>query len=270
MPALRRYVLKRIVILGGAAGAMLSLCSAVFVSSALAQEIRQQIAGAPGVELPLHLELPEQPDQDGAGGAGFIRILGLPPSFSLNRGFAAVGAWAVSTGDVSGLTLTAPGDFEGNLLLTIELVRDRNAEPLRWQVQIALAQKRSGNSQPPTPMAGTAPASPGDPPKPPESIGSMKAAQPLRAASRAQMNRARELLQNNDVAAARLIFKRLAETGLAEAAFNLAQTYDPDFLKTIPTAGLEPDPPLARQWYERAAAMGDAAAASRISELNAR
>ena len=84
------------------------------------------------------------------------------------------------------------------------------------------------------------------------------------------MNRAKELLQNNDIAAARLIFKRLAETGLAEAAFNLAQTYDPDFLKTIPTAGLEPDPALARQWYERAVAMGDAAAASRISELNAR
>ena len=145
MPALRRYLLKRIVILAVAAGGILSLCSAVFVSSALAQEIRQQIAGAPGVELPLHLELPAQLDQDGAGGAGFIRILGLPPSFSLNRGFAAVGAWAVSTGDADGLTLTAPGDFEGNLLLTIELVRDRNAEPLRWQVQIALAQKRSGD-----------------------------------------------------------------------------------------------------------------------------
>jgi hypothetical protein len=270
MPALRRYVLKRIVILAGAAGAILSLCSAVFICNALAQEIRQQIAGAPGEDLQLRLELPAQPDQDGADGAGFIRILGLPPSFSLNRGFAAVGAWAVSTRDLSGLTLTAPGDFEGNLLLTIELVRDQNAEPLRWQVQIALAQKRPAGSPPPPAMATMAPASPGSPPKPPESIGSMKAAQPLRAASRAQMNRARELLQNNDVAAARLIFKRLAETGLAEAAFNLAQTYDPDFLKTILTAGLEPDPALARQWYERAAAMGDAAAASRVSELNAR
>ena len=72
----------------------------------------------------------------------------------------------------------------------------------------------------------------------------MKAAQPLRTASRAQMNRARELLQYNDVAAARLIFKRLAETGVAEAAFNLAQTYDPDFLKTIPTAAWSP----TRRW----------------------
>src|SRR5208283_4427028 len=103
-------------------------------------------------------------------------------------------------------TLTTPGDFEGNLLLTVELVRDQNAEPLRWQVQITLAKKGSGASPPPAP--GT-PASTDAPQQPAESIGSMKAAQPLRTASRAQMNRAREPLQNNDVAAARLIFKRL-------------------------------------------------------------
>ncbi len=267
MPVVPRNLLKRIVNLAVAAGAILSLYSAVFIPGALAQEIKQQIAGTPGEDLPLRLELPAQLGQDGADSGGFIRILGLPPSFSLNRGFAAVGAWAVSLGDASALTLTTPGDFEGNLLLTIELVRDQNAEPLRWQVQITLAKKGSDASPPPTP--GT-PASSVAPPQPAESIGSMKAAQPLRTASRAQMNRARELLQNNDVAAARLIFKRLAETGIAEAAFNLAQTYDPDFLKTIPTAGLQPDLPLARQWYARAAALGDAAAASRLSELNAR
>ena len=269
MPALRRYLLKRIVILAAAAGRncpsaplYLSPVRSPRRSGSRSRRAGRRTAAPPGTA--------RAAGPGWAGGAGFIRILGLPPSFSLNRGFAAVGAWAVSAGDADGLTLTAPGDFEGNLLLTIELVRGQNAEPLRWQVLIALAQKRSGNSQPPTPIAGTMPGAPGGPPKPPESIGSMKAAQPLRAASRAQMNRAKELLQNNDIAAARLIFKRLAETGLAEAAFNLAQTYDPDFLKTIPTAGLERDPALARQWYERAVAMGDAAAASRISELNAR
>ncbi len=111
-----------------------------------------------------------------------------------------------------------------------------------------------------------------------ESIGSIDAAapretatpQPLSAAQRAMMNRAWDLLQNNDVAAARLIFKKLAEANVAEAAFELAQTYDPDFLRTIPTAGLQPDPAMAQQWYERAAALGNMAAASRLSKLNAR
>ena len=145
----RRYILKRIVILAAAAGAILSLYSAAFISGALAQEIKQQIAGVPGEDLPLRLELPAQPDQQGASSTGFIRILGLPPSFSLNRGFAAVGAWAVSLGDAGGLTLATPRDFEGNLLLTVELVRDQSAEPERWRVLVTLAQKQAGASPPP-------------------------------------------------------------------------------------------------------------------------
>lgn len=269
MPPLRRPIFERIVVL--AAAVVASLCFAPSIPAALAQEIKQQIAGTPGQELPLPLELPAQPGQDAAASAGFVRILGLPTSFSLNCGFAAAGAWAVLLKDVSGLTLSTPADFQGNLLLTIELVRDQGAEPLRWQVRIALGQKGAATAPPPASMAGMIPASPDGPqPQPAESIGTIKAAPPLRAASRALMNRARELLKNADIAAARLIFKRLAETGVAEAAFNLAQTYDPDFLKTIPTLGLEPDPAMARQWYERAAAMGDAAAASRIAELDAR
>ena len=273
MPVVRRYVFKRIVILAAVACAILSLYSAAFISGALAQEIKQQISGVPGEDLPLRLELPAQPDPQDASSAGYIRILGLPPSFSLNRGFAAVGAWAVSLGDAGGLTLATPRDFEGNLLLTIELVRDQGAEPERWRVLVTLAQKQAGAPPPPPVLANMAPASPGgsqQQQQPADSIGSMKAAQPLRTASRAQMNRAQDLLQHNDVAAARLIFKRLAETGIAEAAFGLAQTYDPDFLKTIPTAGLQPDMAAARHWYEWASALGSAPAGSRLSEIKGR
>ena len=271
MPVVRRCIFWRIVSPLVAAVAILSLYSAVFISVALAQEIKQQIAGVPGEDLPLRLELPAQPDPRGASSGGFIRILGLPPSFSLNRGFAAVGTWAVSLGDAGGLTLATPKDFQGNLLLTIELVRDQSAEPERWRVLVTLGQKQDGATPAPPVLANMTPASPGDPqPRPADSIGSMKAAQPLRAASRAQMNRAQDLLQHNDIAAARLIFKRLAETGLAEAAFGLAQTYDPDFLKSIPTAGLQPDMAAARHWYEWASALGSAPAGSRLSEIKGR
>jgi hypothetical protein len=263
MTALRRFAFNCMVILAVAAGAVLPH-SAQFIPCAFAEEIKQQFTGAPGEEIPLRLELPALPDQNETGG-GYIRILGLPPSFSLNHGFAAVGAWAVPAEDVSELTLAAPSDFQGNLLLTIELVRNQDAAPLKWHVAIVLA-KKGASAPPPVSMEGMAP---GQQP-PAESIGSMKAAQPLKTASRAMMSRAKDLLQNNDIAAARLIFKRLAESGLGEAAFNLAQTYDPDFLKTIPTAGLEPDPQMARQWYQRAAALGYSAAATRLAELYAR
>jgi hypothetical protein len=268
MPVVRRYILGRIVSPLAAAGAILCLHAAAFVSCAAPLEIRQQLAGVPGEEVPLRLELPAKPMPGEATSMGFVRILGLPPMFSLNRGFAAAGAWAVSLGEADALALAAPANFEGTLVLTIELVRDESDEPQRWQIQITLVPKQSRTTPQPPAMAALGPASPAAPqPKPADSIGSMKAAQPLRAAARAQMDRGRQLLQENDVAAARLIFKRLAESAVAEAAFALAQTYDPEFLKTIPTAGLQPDLVQARKWYERAAVMGNPAAALRFGEL---
>lgn len=271
MPVVRRCILGRIVSPLAAAGAILCLHSAAFVSCAAPLEIRQQLAGLPGEEVPLRLELPAKAMPGEAASMGFVRILGLPPMFSLNRGFAAAGAWAVSLAEADALALAAPVSFEGTLVLTIELVREESEEPQRWQIQITLVPK-PGTTPPPPAMPALAPASASSAaaapqPKPAESIGSMKAAQPLRAAARAQMDRGKQLLQENDVAAARLIFKRLAESGVAEAAFAMAQTYDPEFLKTIPTAGLQPDLVQARKWYERAAVMGDASAALRFGEL---
>ena len=83
----------------------------------------------------------------------------------------------------------------------------------------------------------------------------------------AYLARARALMKANDIAAARLIFTRLATNGVAEAAFDLGQTYDPDFLRTIHIAGLEPDLEVARRWYTKAAALGNADARSRLATL---
>ena len=83
----------------------------------------------------------------------------------------------------------------------------------------------------------------------------------------AYLERARALVKANDIAAARLIFTRLASNGVAEAAFELGQTYDPDFLRTIHIAGLEPDLEVARQWYTRAAALGNTDAQRRLATL---
>jgi TPR repeat protein len=83
----------------------------------------------------------------------------------------------------------------------------------------------------------------------------------------AYLARARALMKANDIAAARLIFTRLATNGVAEAAFALGQTYDPDFLRTMHIAGLEPDVEVARRWYTKAAALGNADAQSRLATL---
>ena len=83
----------------------------------------------------------------------------------------------------------------------------------------------------------------------------------------AYLARARALMKANDIAAARLIFTRLATNGVAEAAFDLGQTYDPDFLRTMHIAGLEADLEVARRWYTKAAALGNADAQSRLATL---
>jgi TPR repeat protein len=73
------------------------------------------------------------------------------------------------------------------------------------------------------------------------------------------------LVKASDIAAARLIFTRLANNGMAEAAFELGRTYDPDFLQTVHVAGLQPAPEVAYNWYIRAAALGNANAQSRLA-----
>jgi tripartite-type tricarboxylate transporter receptor subunit TctC len=89
-------------------------------------------------------------------------------------------------------------------------------------------------------------------------------AQGLSASDQAMLERAALLMKGNDIAAARLIYKKLAGANVAEAAFQLAQTYDQEFLKDIQIAGLLPDQATAQRWYERAAGLGHAAAAGKL------
>jgi TPR repeat protein len=76
------------------------------------------------------------------------------------------------------------------------------------------------------------------------------------------------LLKNGDVSAARLNFENLALRGSSRGAFALAQSYDPSVLHSMDIAGLRPDLTKAKEWYAKAAALGDQEAARRLSVLN--
>jgi len=77
-----------------------------------------------------------------------------------------------------------------------------------------------------------------------------------------------ELMANGDVAAARLMFRHAAEAGSANAAFALAETYDP-FVnkKSGRREAITLDITLARSWYKKARDLGSAAAQERIVQL---
>jgi TPR repeat protein len=70
----------------------------------------------------------------------------------------------------------------------------------------------------------------------------------------------KDVFINGDVASARLLLRRAAAAGNAEAAFVLGTTFDPLVVRRMGIiGGMEPDIARARQWYERAAELGSTA-----------
>ncbi|MDH2356078.1 hypothetical protein QCM80_36265 [Bradyrhizobium sp. SSUT112] len=81
------------------------------------------------------------------------------------------------------------------------------------------------------------------------------------------MARAKSLLTVGDIAAARLLLERAANAQDATAAHLLAQTYDPAVLGTSDARRITADATAARDWYQKAAALGSAEARQRLAQL---
>ncbi|RAI42021.1 hypothetical protein CH341_20555, partial [Rhodoplanes roseus] len=82
------------------------------------------------------------------------------------------------------------------------------------------------------------------------------------------LDRGKAFLVRGDLAAARLLLRRAAEAGDAQAALLLGSTFDPAALKQLEVVGAVGDPVQARQWYQRAAELGSADAGRRIESLS--
>jgi len=112
-------------------------------------------------------------------------------------------------------------------------------------------------AEPPTPPAPAAPAySPPAPTLDREEIAAL-------------YKRGEQLIQQGDIAAARLMFTRAASGGDARSALALGASYDPDVLRKLGVVGVAADAVLAREWYSKASSFGSREAAQRI-ELMAR
>lgn len=81
------------------------------------------------------------------------------------------------------------------------------------------------------------------------------------------MTRAKSLLGVGDIVAARLLLERAANAQDATAAFMLAQSYDPAVLGTSDARRIAADATAARDWYQKAAALGSAEARQRLGQL---
>jgi hypothetical protein len=88
-----------------------------------------------------------------------------------------------------------------------------------------------------------------------------------RAASARLLQKGNRFLLQGNINAARLFYRRAADSGMAAAAMALAATYDPNELGNLGIVGLPGDPEEARIWYQRAAELGDKGAAERLARL---
>jgi len=132
-----------------------------------------------------------------------------------------------------------------------------NSQPSREDIQAAYQSALKGQGQ----VAAVAPVAP--PPQPAAPAARRMDADELAGL----LKRARSLLAVGDIPAARLLLERAADAQEAEAALMLGTTYDPLVIGNQDMRSITPDPAMARQWYQKAAALGSQDARRRLSEL---
>jgi hypothetical protein len=212
---------------------------------------------------------------------------GLAPGTKLSAGAAvSASSWQVPYDQTQGLSVSAPRDFTGVMDTAVSLLGadkhllDTQAVQLKWiarQAKPLPDPTPPPQQQPPQPKPAMV-ATAGDPtgagtlnavPNP-GSAGAVKTVtkksiDPAEAAM--LMQRGRDFMGAGDISAARVAFSRLADAGIADAAFALANTYDPTYLAGHHVMGVQGDRATARTWYERAKELGSAEAAQMLARM---
>lgn len=207
----------------------------------------------------------------------FLRIQGLPPTVALSEGHSiAVGAWAVPLAALPRLRMDVPAGSEGKSEIKILLISvDGNVLNEAKTTLVVVPPKQVSAPPPPAslPQASLLRIQPEGPPVqlapvPPPKGPQLAPADRDRAVK--MLQRGNELIGAKDFSAAQHFYKRAAEIGLPEAAVALARTFDPGELARIGAVGLQPNPEMARTWYEKARALGSAEADAFLTRLSAR
>jgi hypothetical protein len=76
-----------------------------------------------------------------------------------------------------------------------------------------------------------------------------------------------DFLKDGDIAASRLVLRLAADSGNAQAAQLLGDTFNPVVLAELGVFGLTGDPATARAWYQKAVEFGSTEATRRIERL---
>jgi hypothetical protein len=207
----------------------------------VATESPKGIANEP---LPIGISL-----KDGSGGET-VTIAGLAKGTDLSLGSSQGQAgWLLSARDLEKTFVGPPKDFVGVMDAKVKLssadgqLLDSRVLRLEW------TEKKEADSL--TALSAPEPTVP--------SFTSEQIA--------ALIKLAEDLLRDGDFATARILLKRAAIAGNAQAALELGLTFDQTFLSASGSLGGLPDAAQARAWYQRAIKLGSTEASRHLQQL---
>jgi TPR repeat protein len=150
--------------------------------------------------------------------------------------------------DLGNAMAYAPSDFVGAMEARVDLraherVLDSQVLRLEWVPK-----------QPEAQTAVVSPAEAAPQPLAPDEIAGL-------------LKRGEEFLRTGDIASARLLLRRAAHAGNADAALALGGTYDGAVLAKLGVLGFARNADQARFWYQKAADLGSQVAAQRLETL---
>jgi hypothetical protein len=189
------------------------------------------------------------------GSARYLLLRGLPTEGALSAGRqTGPGTWMVKDMDVPGLTLTLGQDARGDYPVEVYQLDADSGPQARQRLILRI------DNAPQVYAAGFSLSWPAAAPEVPQDPD---------AAVEADVSReqAQRLLGAGDIAAARRLLTDLAEQGHADAAYELALTYDREVLAKAGLADVDSDAAIARAWYEYAARADHAGATQRLEAL---
>lgn len=195
---------------------------------------------------------------------GTVVVSGLAEGAQLSTGLALeAGSWRVPLADLAQTSLAPPHDFIGVMELTVELHSADGAamDKSTMQIEWTPALDAPSASAPPQPGSDQTQRSEVSPPPSGNNLTLD------REEIATLVKRGQDFIANGDLASARLVLRRAAEGGDAQAALLLGSTYDPATFERLKVLGSDPDPVQARAWYQRAADLGSAEAVRRLEPL---
>jgi hypothetical protein len=193
---------------------------------------------------------------DGAMGGEVALLTGLVTGTRLSVGSAfGANGWRLPARDLTQALAYAPKDFAGVMEGTVDVRTENDVLIDSRPIRLAWLPK-----QPEEPVREAR-------------LDTKEAVQPVAIPSldaeelATLMRRGEEYLKTGDIAAARLILRRAANAGHAQAALALGATFDPVILAELGVLGFPPDPAQARSWYDKAARLGLDEAQRRLERL---